>query len=211
MSIRDRIFGDTVTAVCTTFVQSRNRFTVQQNVREAAGISSGDAVRVLIRNTDSERLIKMLDSATFTGTVHGRGQVQIPSNIVSQLQLEEGSRIQYVVLKTDKVPGASGGPVREAADPTPVEDRPRDESIMTFEARMAKTGQFTVPADIREDMNIKKGDSGILMSVQDPDDPSTEEVDTVSIGTGNRVTIKKSIREELGIEPNSDVTVTLGV
>jgi len=72
---------------------------------------------------------------------------------------------------------------------------------------MQKTGQVTVPKDVRERMGLLQGDM-VLATIQWLGEDISANKD---IGTGNRITINKDEREELGLDPGDEPTIRLAV
>jgi len=72
---------------------------------------------------------------------------------------------------------------------------------------MQKTGQVTVPAEIRDKMAVSSGDT-VLATIEWQGDDTSFNVD---IDSRNRITIPKSERNKLGLEAGDKPKVTLAV
>lgn len=216
MTIQRRLANQV--ALCKARVAANNTFTIDSQDREASDIEPGGEVRVRVTRTDLGSEIKPRDSDTFDTTVQKTYQIHIPKSTREKLDLETGDIIQYIVIPKSTFPGIQDGPVRDAirgdsgeeeanAGAEQQEVERETSSAMFSNNKMQKTGQVTVPADIRDKMAIQSGDS-VMATVMWEGKDTTFNVD---IDSRNRITIPKGEREELGLEAGDKPTVRLAV
>jgi bifunctional DNA-binding transcriptional regulator/antitoxin component of YhaV-PrlF toxin-antitoxin module len=207
-------------AICSSRVSANNYFSVTAKDVDSVGIEAGEEVRVILIRTDLEGDLKPRDRDIYTSKLQKSNQVYIPADTRDKLDLETGDIVKYLVMPKDTFPSLMDGPIRGAArdfleiqeepDETPVseDDRPtRETTSAEFSASMQKTGQITVPKDVRERMGLLQGDM-VLATIQWLGEDISANKD---IGTGNRITINKDEREELGLEPGDEPTIRLAV
>jgi len=205
-------------AICTARVAANNYFSVSQSDVRSTNLEAGDEVRVMLIKTDTEKTVNGRDRDVYDNTLQKSNQVYIPANTRDKLGLETGDIVKYVVVPKKSFPGIQGGPVRNKArevinggseekqEEEP--DRPeRQTSSDTFTAPMQKTGQVTIPSDTREKMALLQGDT-VFTTIRWQGKDITRNKD---IGTGNRITITKDEREDLGLEPGDEPEMRIAV
>jgi len=194
-------------AICKASLGKNNSITIGKDNREGTDMSLGEEVRVRLIKLSNDNFVRGRDTDVFTTTIQKTGQVHIPNGIIRDLRLEPGEVVGYIAASTKNVPGVSNGPVREAVKDEPdVSDRIRESNRESYTGGMFVTGQITVPQKVREPMNIKQGDT-VTVTI------NGNKTYTKEIGTGNRISITKAERDELGIDadekPQVDVTVAV--
>lgn len=206
-------------AICSARVSSNNYFTISAQDVESANLEHGEELRVVLIRTDLHGDLKPRDRDTYKSTLQKSNQVYVPVSTRDKLDLEAGDIVKYIAISESTFPGLKDGPIRgklskifEITDsndePERTQKRPtRQTSSAEFSASMQKTGQVTVPSDIMDKMGLLQGDT-VLTTIQWKDEDLTANKD---IGTGNRVTIKKSERQSLGLEPGDTPTIRLAV
>lgn len=209
MSLRKHIFKNA--AMCKAKVNKNQTFTIGATNREASNIEIGDEVRVRLINVSTEKFVKARDMDTFKAPIQKTGQIHIPKDTMDNLNLRAGDFISYIAIPTKRLPSPSNGPVRERMsderDSQSVHDRDRQSEKETFEVTMAKTGQFTVPSEVRDKMNVMMDDPVLVVAEYNGNRVIFES----EIRTGNRVTIRKEHREKLDAEGGDEIEVTLGL
>jgi len=210
-------------AVCTSRVSTNNYFSVSAKDVEAVDIEAGDELRVVLIRTDLDGEIKPRDRAVYESTLQKSNQVYVPADVRDKLDLQGGDLVKYIIVSKDAFPGLMDGPIRGKAkelfqrtEPEETEsssgggeqERPeRETSSAEFSASMQKTGQVTIPSEVMDKMGLLQGDM-VLATVRWKGEDLSRNKD---IGTGNRITITKSEREELGLVPGDDPTIRLAV
>jgi bifunctional DNA-binding transcriptional regulator/antitoxin component of YhaV-PrlF toxin-antitoxin module len=206
-------------AICSARVSANNYFTVSAQDVDSVGLEHGEEVRVVLVRTDLNGDVKPRDRDSYKSTLQKSNQVYIPASTRDKLDLGAGDIVKYVVISESTFPSLKDGPLRgkvseffevtEAEDETDTEQsRPeRDTSSAEFSSSMQKTGQTTVPAEVMEKMGLLEGDTVLATIKWQGEDISGNK----DIGTGNRITITKSERDELGLEPGDEPTVRLAV
>lgn len=207
-------------AVCTARVAANNYFSVRQQDIDTTNLEAGDNVRVRLTAPDLESNVQPRDSDIYDSTLQKSNQVYIPKDTREKLDLDTGDVVKYIVIPTKSFPGLKDGPVREKArsvvngedeeeEEQEFEERPeRDTTSSTFsDSSMQKTGQITVPAQVVDDMALVKGDQ-VLTTIKWQGEDITVPKD---LGTGNRLTINKEEREELGLEPGDEPTIRIAI
>lgn len=194
-------------AICKAAVNKNNTITIGKDNRAGSDMTLGDEVKVRLIKIQTDNFVRPRDTANFTTTIQKTGQITIPNDAMRDLRLEPGEVIGYVAVKTSSIPGVNNGPVRDAVKgETPVGKRKRESNRESFTGGMFVTGQVTIPQKVREPMNIKQGDT-VTVTV------NGQETYTKEIGTGNRISITKAERDELGIDadekPDVDITVAV--
>lgn len=216
MTIQRRLANEI--ALCKARVAANNTFTIDSNDREASELEPGDEVRVRLTRTDIGSEIKPRDSDMFETTVQKTYQIHIPKSTRDKLDLQKGDIVQYIVVPKDTFPGVSDGPVRSAIRDAGSDEEQaaagaeqqleRETTSASFSnKKMQKTGQITVPAEIRDKMAVQSGDT-VTATVMWKGEDSTF---TVDIDSRNRITIPKSEREELGLSAGDKPSVRLAV
>lgn len=215
-----RRFVDKV-AICSTRISANNYFSVSAKDVEATDLDAGDDVRVVLIRTDLDGDIKPRDRDVYENTLQKSNQIYVPASTRDKLDLEAGDIVKYVVIPKKAFPGVMDGPLRERLgdilEDTPdknedgsqqTQERPsRDTTSAEFSASMQKTGQITVPKEVRNKMGLIQGDT-VLATIQwNGKDVSANK----DIGSGNRIIITKDERQELGIEPGDEPTVRLAI
>lgn len=211
-------------AICTSRISSNNYMSVSSKDVEAVDVEPGEEVRVMIIRTDLDGDIKPRDRAVYDTTLQKSKQVYVPADVRNKLDLTTGDLVKYIIIPKDAFPGAFNGPVRAAlqkflgseskigdTDTSPESEEERGErqtATAEFEAPMQKTGQITVPSDVRDKMALIKGDEVLVQIEWMGEEYFVGELD---IGTGYRITIPKGKREEIGLEPGDEPSIKLGV
>lgn len=206
-------------AICTARVSANNYFSVTQKDVDSTNLEAGDNVRVRVTRADLDRDLKPMDSDIYDSTLQKSNQVYLPSDTRDKLDLETGDTIKYLVVPSKSFPGVQDGPVREKAkelvgdgtdeEAEETQERPERESKSEVVEGMSmqKTGQVTIPAGTMEKMGLLQGDTLFVM-IKWQGESLTANKD---IGTGNRITINKDEREQLGIEPGNEPTLRISV
>lgn len=205
-------------AICTSRVAANDYFSVTQKDIDSTTLEAGDNVRVRVTKVDLDRQIQPRDSDIYDSTLQKSNQIYIPKDTRDKLDLQTGDLIKYVVIPKKSFPGIQDGPVRDKAkqvvnggsedEEEQEDDRPeRETSNATFSGPMATTGQVTVPADVMDKMGLLQGDT-VLATIMWQGDDLTRNKD---IGTGNRITINKDEREQLGLEKGDTPQIRLAV
>jgi len=206
-------------AVCTSRVSSNNYFSVSSKDVRAVDIEPGDELRVVLIRTDLDGDIKPRDRSTYSSTLQKSNQVYVPADVRDKLDLQAGDLVKYIIVAKDSLPGLMDGPIRGKAkelfertdDDTSESDereRPdRQTSSAEFSASMQKTGQVTVPKNVMDKMGLLQGDTVLATISWKGQDISRNK----DIGTGNRITITKSERRELMLEPGDEPDVRIAV
>jgi bifunctional DNA-binding transcriptional regulator/antitoxin component of YhaV-PrlF toxin-antitoxin module len=207
-------------ALCSARVSANNYFSVTKKDVESTALEAGDEVRVRLSRTDLDRDLQPRDSDVYDSTLQKSNQVYIPADTRDKLDLETGDIVKYIVVPSKAFPGFKDGPLRNKAkdivnggSEEETEDggteRPERESMSETITGMSmqKTGQVTVPADTMDKMGLLQGDTVFVM-IKWQDESLTANKD---IGTGNRITINKEERNELGIEPGDEPTMRISV
>jgi len=210
-------------AICTSRLSSNNYFSVSAKDVEATDVEPGDEVRVMLIRTDLESDIKPRDRAVYKSTLQKSNQVYVPKDVREKLDLTDGDLIKYIMIPSTAFPGITDGPFREKfgdmfeaverEDETQdagetEEDRPkRQTSSAEFSASMQKTGQVTVPKEVRTKMGLIQGDTVLATISWKGNDMSVNK----DIGTGHRITINKEERAKLGLEPGDNPDIRLAV
>lgn len=204
-------------AVCSARVSANNYFSVSKKDVESSTLEPGDQLRIRITRTDLDRKIKPMDSYTYSNTLQKSNQVYLPSDARDKLDLETGDIIKYAIIPKKSFPGFNEGPLRDrvkdlfaGSEDEPEQDetqRPEGETTSaTFEnSTMQKTGQVTVPSEIMKKVGLLQGDTVLATIKWQGEDISVNK----DIGTGNRITISKDEREQLGLEPGDEPTVRI--
>jgi len=208
-------------AVCSTRLSTNNYISVSAKDVESVDMKAGDEVRVVLIRTDLDGDVKPRDRAVYENTLQKSNQVYVPADVRDKLDAQAGDLFKYIIIPKDAFPGLMDGPIRGKAkelfqmdetqdsDDGPDEsERPeRQTSNAEFTAPMQQTGQITVPAEVRKKMALMKGDM-VLATIRWKGEDISRNKD---IGTGNRITLKKSEREELDLEPGDEPEVRLAV
>jgi AbrB family looped-hinge helix DNA binding protein len=216
MTIQRRLASQV--AMCKARVAANNTFTIDSQDRQASEVEAGEKVRVRITRTDLGSEIKPRDSDTFETTVQKTFQVHIPKETRQKLDLETGDIVQYIVIPKSSFPGIQDGPVRDAIRGSSSDEQAaaggedkeveRETTTATFsDKKMQKTGQVTVPADVRDKMAVQSGDA-VTATVMWKGEDATFNVD---IDSRNRITIPKKKRNKLGLEAGDKPSVRLAV
>jgi len=217
MTVQRQIFSRIAT--CKAKLAQNNTITVDSEDREATNVEPGDQVRVRLTRTDLGSTVKPRDSDFFDTTVQKTHQIYVPLDTIQKLDLEAGDIVHYVVVPKKSFPGLQDGPVRNVikstqsrqgeAETISVEpEQTRETSNAEYQGnKMQKTGQVTVPAEIRDKMAVSSGDT-VLATIEWQGDDTSFNVD---IDSRNRITIPKSERNKLGLEAGDKPKVTLAV
>lgn len=216
MTIQGQVFERT--AVCTARVQSNNRFSISSTELEASTLEVGDEVRVMLFNVDGEENIRPIDRDVYETTIRKSKQVYIPTDTYDKLDLQKGDVIRYVIIPKKSFPGVTDGPIRDKAKKAvgigdseteeSTEQIERETTSATFkDVKMQKTGQLTIPADVRDKLVLEQGDDVSVTVVWEGNDISTIK----EIGTGNRITLTQDERDRLGIQPKDEPLVRVSV
>lgn len=215
MTVQGQLFERV--AICSARVSANNYFSVSQKDIDSSNLEAGDDVRVRLTKVGEDSGASPLDSDVYDSTLQKSNQVYIPADTRDKLNLETGSIVKYVVIPKKSFPGLQDGPIREKAKDLVgggseseggESERPeRQTNNATFSTPMQKTGQVTVPADVMNSMGLLQGDT-VLATINWKGDSLNRNKD---IGTGNRITISKDEREELGLEPGDEPEVRLAV
>lgn len=214
MSLQGQLFERF--AVCSARVAANNYFSVAKSDIETTDLEAGDNVRVMLIKPDPDNQIQGRDRDVYDNTLQKSNQVYIPKDTREKLDLETGDNVKYIVVPKKSFPGLQDGPVREKAkevinggseDETEIERPERETSSATFTGPMQKTGQVTVPSDVMDRMGLLQGDTVLATIMWQGEDISRNK----DIGTGNRITINKDEREELGLEPGDEPQVRIAV
>jgi len=207
-------------ALCSARVSANNYFSVTKKDVESTALEAGDEVRVRLSRTDLDRDLQPRDSDVYDSTLQKSNQVYIPADTRDKLDLETGDIIKYIVVPSKAFPGFKNGPLRNMAKDVvnggseeqtedKATERPERQSFSENVSGMSmqKTGQITIPADTMDKMGLLQGDTVFVM-IKWQDELLTANKD---IGTGNRITINKQERNELGIEPGDEPTIRISV
>jgi bifunctional DNA-binding transcriptional regulator/antitoxin component of YhaV-PrlF toxin-antitoxin module len=204
-------------AFCTGRLSSNNFFSVSANDVRAANLEAGEEMRVILIRTDINGNIQPRDRAVYSASFQKSNQLYVPKDVRDKLDLEDGDLIKYFVIPQSAFPGIRDGPLREylkdnvGASPEVEETQEQDErperetSRAEFSGSMQKTGQVTVPASVMDKMGLVQGDQ-VLATIEWLDDDISS---NKQIGTGNRITITKDERSELGLEPGDTPSISI--
>lgn len=230
MRIKPSIFNNV--AICKTKIEKGGPFNEPlfrldfETEVNGANIVVGERVWVRLFNVSSDNFVRGDDTARFNTVprqLEGEDDpiVQIPADVLSEIGAEVGDTIAYAAIADDKIPGiktgpfrdkvaqatnSDGGPVREQiaeGQTSDIKDRGRQQETYVFEGKMFVTGQVTIPKKARNALNIYEGDT-IPVIVED------QEMYFKEIGNGNRITINKDNREELGLPAERSELEDLG-
>lgn len=215
-----RRFVDKV-AICSSRISSNNYFSVSAKDVEATELEPGDNVRVVLIRSDLDGEIKPRDRDVYENTLQKSNQIYVPKSTRDKLDLEAGDIVKYIVIPKSAFPGIMDGPLRErfgdilegdtgedSESGSQEQTRPtRDTTSAEFSASMQKTGQVTVPKQVRNRMGLIQGDTVLATIEWQGEDVSSNK----DIGSGNRIIITKEQRQELGLEPGDEPTIRLAV
>lgn len=209
-------------ALCTAEVEEGGMFSLSKSNLDTSAIGApGSSVQVRIFKRSPDDAIKPLDSATFNGQLLPDNKILIDPGVQQQLDIEAGDVISYVVISSDAIPGFFDGPVRsfmnqspEGNNVAPEERRgERTTTQATFETKMRQTGQFRIPADVRDSMALIEGDE-LSITVEHEGQSVTYQND---MKTGGRTSIRKKERQQVGLNEvfaengTAPITVTIQV
>lgn len=205
-------------AICTGRLAANNYFSVTQKDIDSTILEAGDELRVRVTKTNPNSSVDgPRDSDIYDATLQKSNQVFVPKSTRQKLDLETGDLLKYIVVPKKAFPGLQDGPVRDKArnvinggtESEQETDRPeRETSSAEFSNRpMASTGQVTIPAEIMDKMGLMQGDLVMATIEWQGEDVTVNK----NIGTGNRITIGKDQREELGLEKGDKPKIRLAV
>lgn len=217
MSLLGKAFSQA--ALCTAEIEEDNTISLSQSNIETSAIGGpGSSIRVRLFNRSPEDTVKPLDSDTFNGQLLPGNKVLIDPGVMSNLDLEEGDIVSYLIIGADTLPGLFDGPLRATVqgDDNEVskEERrgERDATQATYTATMRQTGQVNIPADVRESLALLPGDDiHVVVEYEGSELSYDSNVQT----KGRRFGINKEQRQQLGLEEvkneKPEVTVNISV
>lgn len=181
---------------------------------ESSDIEVSQTVKIRLFKIDTDNFIRGEHTTTVSNMVMphpdegGRPYIMIPSDKMSELDLEVGDFIGYAAIAGDNIPGIETGPIRDkaaevagdgpigervaAGQTTDIKDRGRRTDVQELSGTMFVTGQVTIKKSVREALNIMEGD-------QVPVTVNGKKTYFKKIGNGNRITITSEERKELGL------------
>jgi AbrB family looped-hinge helix DNA binding protein len=210
-------------AFCSSRLSKNNYISVSKKDFKTIDIQPNDEVRVLLIRSDlRDEDLKPRDKATYKTTLAKSSQIYCPKDVREKLDLKPGDTVRYFIIPAAEFPGLQDGPIRDKLRSVfktvdsggeakfDEQERPKRKANMgSFSAKMATTGQVTVPAEVRNKLGLIQGDT-INTLIKNPENGETVSV-PLTIGTGNRITITKQEREEIGLEKGDEPEIRIMV
>lgn len=199
-------------AICTTAMIDENTFKIPQDDLDSSNIEVGDTVNIALTRVDVGTDIKPDDRAIFKSVVAPNGMIVIPNDVKEDLKLEPEDKVKFVAIPEKAIPGPGNGPLRERINGGNGEEqveRPERQSLeATFSGKkMRQTGQIKVPGEVLDELGLIQGDDVAVLVEHD----GLEATQKATIGSSNRITIRKKTREELNIDDPQGVQPTISV